>query len=72
VGVVRFARLLRDRFGPSRKRRPGRERLSRPSSSAAICLAAAPAGGSTGWRRRACCASSAAGGEGTVSSSRPL
>ncbi len=30
VGVARFARLLRDRFGrfmPSRKRRPGRERM---------------------------------------------
>lgn len=30
VGVVRFARFLRDRFGrfmPSRKRRPGRERM---------------------------------------------
>jgi hypothetical protein len=30
VGVARFARLLRDRYGrfmPSRKRRPGRERM---------------------------------------------
>ena len=30
VGVARFARFLRDRFGrfmPSRKRRPGRERM---------------------------------------------